>query len=114
MAVSQKNVPLDDETSLFHHFPCLPNAARSVFVEWLIPSSYSVLALKNGSYPKFTLALSPVDRASLVPGGSCSVSCDRLAYTEAGVGNRLGWEGPRGWAGLKHTEMIPRSVFVYK
>lgn len=32
LAVTQKNVPRDDESSVFHQFACLSNAARSVFV----------------------------------------------------------------------------------
>lgn len=44
LAVSQNNVPGDDESSLFHPFACLPNAARSFFVECLIPSSHALLA----------------------------------------------------------------------
>ena len=45
----QKNVPEDGESSLFDQFACLPNAAGSVFVKLLIPSSHSLLASKDGN-----------------------------------------------------------------
>lgn len=39
LALSQMNVPRDDESSLFHQFACLLNAQRSIFAEQPIPSS---------------------------------------------------------------------------
>lgn len=49
--------------------------------------------LEKGNYPKFTLTLSPVDKASLVPGVSCSMLSDRLGWGIAWAGREPG-HGP--------------------
>lgn len=64
--------------------------------------------LKKGNYSKFILTLSPVDKASVVPGVSCSILSDRLVCTKAGMGNCLGWEGTHRWTRLQHTETVPQ------
>lgn len=64
--------------------------------------------LKKGNYPKFTLTLSPVDKASLVLGASCSILSDRLVCTKAGMRNCLGWEGAHRWTRLWHTYTVPQ------
>lgn len=64
--------------------------------------------LKKGNYSKFILTLSPVDKASVVPGVSCSILSDRLVCTKAGMGHCLGWEGAHRWTRLQHTETVPQ------
>lgn len=83
---------------------------------WVVDSILPLFSgLKKGQLPKIHTYLVTCRQGISDAGASCSILCDRLLYTKAGVENCLGWKRPCGRTVLQHTKMIPYScVCVYR